>query len=130
MKNQFNSIAKANNDQLLELVNDDMQVMATWITDTMSPVISCSAQKTILYEMESEIQEHIKTKGTSDKAESSLKRIESLITLNEKIFNVCSENRMLQLSIQHAERKMSVLAEENRKYKKRIEAIEAEWKSE
>ena len=117
------------NDQLLDQADEDIQIMTVWIKDAMEPVLICSKQKTILYEMESEIEEFIQKKGKSEKSTASLKRIQELLELNEKLFPLASENRMLQLSIQHAERRMSVLQLENKEFKKRLEATEKAWEA-
>lgn len=112
---------------LSEQVNADMSLTMIWLEDTLQPSIDLMRLKSLIYDMEADIKIFEELHGKSDKTKRSGDRVQSAISLVEKLDKVANQNNTFQLIARHSDFEMIKVKQENQQLKAELEAVKKAW---
>jgi|GEM_PF-3702025 len=120
---QFTSPGKLAVENLMKFYDIELDMMANELIDSLTPAVKSMQAVQIVLQMQIELADHIKSKGNSDKALKSAKRLKELYLCVMSLNTLTGDINTLQLANRELNASMKLLKIENEELKSQIENV-------
>ena len=120
---QFTSPGKVAVENLMKFYDIELDMMANELVDSLTPAVKSMQAVQIVLQMQMELADHIKSKGTSNKAIRSAKRLNELYMCVVSLNRITGDLNTLQLSNRELNARLNLLKTENQELKRQIDNV-------
>ncbi len=119
----FSSPGKVTVEKLMEFYDTELDMMSNDLVDSLTPAVKSMQAVQIVLQMQIELADHIKAKGTSNKAATAAKRLFEIYGCVVSLNRLTGDLNTMQLTNMELNGRMKVLQLENSKLKQQLENI-------